>query len=117
MGSRWDSVVVDAADPARLGRWWAEVLDYRILREAPNEVVIAPNGGGQPALVFTAVTEPKSGKNRLHFDLHPSDVDAEVARLETLGATRGERIEQHGTYWVVMADPEGNEFCVCKEPG
>jgi hypothetical protein len=112
MGSRWDSVVVDATDPARLGRWWAEVLDYRIQREAPNELVIAPGGTGQPAIVFTAVTEPKSGKNRLHLDLRPEDRDAEVERLVNMGARHVDIGQTTEVAWIVLADPEGNEFCV-----
>ena len=74
----------------------------------PNDV--------EPRLLLQAVTEPKPGKNRLHFDLHPPDVDGEVARLVALGATRGNEIDEFGTRWVVMTDPEGNEFCVCSTP-
>ena len=112
MGSRWDSVVVDATDPARLGRWWAEVLDYRILREAPNELVIGAEGDDGPAIVFTAVTEPKSGKNRLHLDLRPTDRDAEVERLVNMGARHVDIGQTTEVAWIVLADPEGNEFCV-----
>jgi hypothetical protein len=112
MGSRWDSVVVDATDPARLGRWWAEVLDYHIQREAVNELVIAPDGASRPAIVFTAVTEPKSGKNRLHIDLRPEDRDAEVERLVNMGARHVDIGQTTDVAWIVLADPEGNEFCV-----
>jgi predicted enzyme related to lactoylglutathione lyase len=61
------------------------------------------------------VDEPKSGKNRMHFDVETPEVDDEVGRLEALGARRLEREarEEYGTRWVVLADPEGNEFCVC----
>ena len=112
MGSRWDSVVIDATDPARLGRWWAEVLGYRIQREAPNELVIAPGSADRPAIVFTAVTEPKSGKNRLHLDLRPEDRDAEVERLVDMGARHVDIGQAADVGWIVLADPEGNEFCV-----
>lgn len=112
MGSRWDSLVVDAADPARLGRWWAEVLGYRIQSEAADELVIRGDGG--PALVFTAVADPKSGKNRLHLDLRPEDRDAEVERLVDMGARHVDIGQNGDVAWVVLADPEGNEFCVLR---
>jgi hypothetical protein len=107
MGSRWYTVVVDATDPARLARWWAEVLDYRILHEAPDEVVIARDEHTFPGLIFGSVTEPKSVKNRLHIDLNPDDRDAEGARHVDIG--QGDSVS-----WVVLADPEGNEFCVLR---
>jgi predicted enzyme related to lactoylglutathione lyase len=76
--------------------------------------------GRQPKLLLRRVTEPKAGKNRMHFDIETPDVDTEVARLEQLGAWRAEEPGvEHGTRWVVMNDPEGNEFCVCDggQPG
>lgn len=109
MGSRWYSVVVDATDPARLGRWWAEVLDYRITYEAADETSIAGNGG--PGLTFVPVPEAKSIKNRLHIDLNPDSQEAEVERLVNMGARRVD-VGQGEVSWVVLADPEGNEFCV-----
>ena len=114
MASKWYTVVVDCADPSALARWWAQVLDYNITYEAADEVVIA--GGTEenpvyPGLVFILVPEGKSAKNRLHIDLNPDDQDAEVARLEGLGAKRVD-IGQKDVRWVVLADPEGNEFCV-----
>jgi hypothetical protein len=82
------------------------------------EIVIEPpegsrEDGASPDLLFLRVPEAKAGKNRLHLDLRPDDQDAEVARLEGLGATRAD-IGQGETSWVVMADPEGNEFCVLR---
>lgn len=114
MASKWYSVVVDCADPSALGHWWAQVLDYTVVYEAPDEVVIA--GGTEaepknPGLVFVPVPEGKEAKNRLHIDLNPDDQDAEVARLEALGAVRVD-VGQKDVRWVVLADPEGNEFCV-----
>jgi predicted enzyme related to lactoylglutathione lyase len=77
-------------------------------------VVLVDADGTQPKLLLQRVDEPKAGKNRMHFDIETPAVDAEVARLEKLGATcLVDAIEEHGTRWVVMADPEGNEFCVC----
>ena len=66
-------------------------------------------------MLFQKVPEPKSGKNRMHLDIHVSDLEAEASRLEALGATRrqAETVSEHGSSWVLMADPEGNEFCIC----
>ena len=109
MGSRWYAVAVDATDPARLGRWWAEVLGFRILREAPDEVVVG--GDGAPMLHFTRAEQNPAGRNRLHLDLEPDDRDAEVERLVNMGARHVDlgQLEPGG---VVLADPEGNEFRV-----
>jgi predicted enzyme related to lactoylglutathione lyase len=114
MGSRWYTVVVDATDPARLARWWAEVLDYRLLYEASDEVVIGRDENTYPGLVFVPVPEPKSGKNRLHIDLNPDDREAEVERLVNMGARRVDVGQGDEATWVVLADPEGNEFCVLR---
>src|SRR6476660_3680762 len=105
MGSRWDSVVIDAHDPGRLARWWAEVLDLRVTDENDEDVTIGGNGG--PDLVFGRIDEPKNGKNRLHLDLRPDDQAAEVERLVNMGA-RHVDIGQSEVTWVVLADPEGN---------
>jgi hypothetical protein len=127
MAIRWYSVVVDCRDVAALSRWWAEALDWRIIYEAAEEVVVVPPHAIDqardiptlergPGLIFVRVPEGKTVKNRLHIDLAPSPdagQDAEVRRLEDLGARRvsvGQDPDQVG--WVVMADPEGNEFCV-----
>jgi hypothetical protein len=114
MVSRWYHVVVDALDPVRLGHWWAEVLDYRVQYEAPDEVVVGPDGEGRPGLCFVAVPDPKDGKNRLHLDLNPEDQDAEVERLLDMGARHVDVGQSGSATWVVLADPEGNEFCVLR---
>ncbi|GAA3345287.1 VOC family protein [Amorphoplanes nipponensis] len=111
MPSQWEQVVVDAEDPARLARWWAEALGYRIVHEEPDEVEIRRTPDTLPGLLFTPVPEAKKGKNRLHLDLRPDDQEAEVERLVDMGA-RPVDIGQHDVSWVVLADPEGNEFCV-----
>jgi len=127
MSIRWYTVVVDCQDVVAQSRWWAEALDWRIAVEADDEVVLVPPHALDPTrhiplsergpgLVFVSVPEDKPVKNRLHIDLAPpSDGDqaAEVRRLEALGA-RGADIGQDpdAISWVVMADPEGNEFCV-----
>jgi hypothetical protein len=120
MSVRWYSVVVDCADVAAQSRWWAGVLDWKIIYEADDEVVVVPphaavgESGQGPGLIFVPVPEGKTAKNRLHIDLAPpagQDQEAEVRRLEALGARRVD-IGQGEVSWVVMADPEDNEFCV-----
>ena len=111
MASRWEQVVVDSEDPARLARWWAEALGYQIVHEEPAEVEIRRTADELPGLLFTPVPEAKTVKNRLHIDLRPDDQEAEVERLVNMGA-RPVDIGQHDVSWVVLADPEGNEFCV-----
>jgi predicted enzyme related to lactoylglutathione lyase len=111
MGNRWEQVVVDAQDAARLARWWAEALHYQIVLEAPDEVEIRRTPDELPGLLFTPVPDAKTVKNRLHIDLRPDDQEAEVERLVDMGA-RPVDIGQGDVDWVVLADPEGNEFCV-----
>jgi catechol 2,3-dioxygenase-like lactoylglutathione lyase family enzyme len=113
MGSRWYAVVVDATDPARLSRWWAEVLGYRVIDENANEVMVGSGEPASPVLYFVRAAEAKAGKNRLHIDLTPDDRNAEVERLLDMGA-RHVDIGQGEPSWVVLADPEGNEFCVLR---
>jgi hypothetical protein len=113
MGSRWYQLVVDARDPAELGRWWVEVLGYSLLYESADEVIIGSAADRYPGIVFVPVPDRKQGKNRLHIDLDPDEYDAEVARLLGLGASRVD-IGQGEMPWTVLADPEGNEFCVLR---
>ena len=114
MGISIATVTVDCAAPGELARWWAEVLGWRITFEDAEEVVIeAPEGGAGTPLLFIKVPEGKTVKNRLHLDLRPDDRDAEVARVEALGGRRVD-IWQGEPTWVVMADPEGNEFCILR---
>ena len=111
-----NSLTVDARDPRSLARFWSEALEWPILFEADDEVLIAPFDERRPGvhpILFNRNDEPKSGKNRWHFDLAPSDQVAAVARLEGLGARRVD-IGQGAVEWIVMADPEGNEFCVLR---
>jgi hypothetical protein len=111
MSSRWEQIVVDAEDPARLARWWAEALGYVIVHEKPDEVEIRRSRHELPGMLFTIVADAKTVKNRLHIDLRPDDQEAEVERLVDMGA-RPADIGQREVDWVVLADPEGNEFCV-----
>ncbi|MFL5767089.1 MAG: VOC family protein [Actinomycetota bacterium] len=111
MPSNWYSVVIDCVDIKRESAFWSEALGYAVAFEADDEIAIAPSEDSEPGLVFVPVPEGKTVKNRLHIDLNPDDQAAEVARLESLGAERVD-IGQGDVGWVVMADPEGNEFCV-----
>ena len=108
-------LVLDCSDPDRLAGFWSEALGYKVLGVAGSYVSLVDGTGQRPKLLLQRVIEPKSGKNRMHLDIETPAVDEEVARLEDLGARRLEpdAIEEHGSRWVVMADPEGNEFCVC----
>jgi predicted enzyme related to lactoylglutathione lyase len=107
----WEQVIVDANDPAALGRWWTEALGWVIVDDDPRWFEIRPTPDRMPGLLFVPVPEAKTIKNRLHLDFRPDDRDAEVARLVDLGATCVD-IGQGERSWVVLADPEGNEFCV-----
>jgi hypothetical protein len=107
-------LTVDSHDPKKLGEWWKEALDLEIVFEDENEFAVTGKGrmGGQWNILFYRAPDDKTVKNRLHLDLIPdTDREAEVARLEALGATRAD-IGQKDVTWTVMADPEGNEFCV-----
>ncbi len=119
MPTRAVHVVADANDPPRLAAFWAAALGWELAEDDPDEQVIWPAGFSYPGttalpLVFVPVPEPKSGKNRVHLDLattspgHQGDL---VGRLLGLGATRAD-IGQGDVPWEVLADPEGNEFCV-----
>ncbi|GAA2221592.1 VOC family protein [Micromonospora olivasterospora] len=116
MTSVWASLTVDARDPARLARWWAEAIGYQLVTEQPDEVEIRQSPDRLPGIVFVPVSDDKQVKNRLHIDLRPADLEAEVERLVDMGA-RHVDIGQHDVGWTVLADPEGNEFCVLRPRG
>ena len=118
---RIQCITIDCIDPQRVAEFWAAALDWKITESDDVEVVIelldgSPEVGRIPDILFLKNPDKKQVKNRLHLDLRPLDQDAEVARLEALGATRIEigQSEYAETTWVVMADPEGNEFCVLR---
>jgi len=113
MALEWEQVIVDAADPVALGRWWAAALGWVVVNDDPEEFEIRPDADRTPGLLFARVPEPKTLKNRLHLDFRPDDRDAEVNRLLDLGATRID-VGQGEPSWVVLSDPEGNEFCVLR---
>jgi hypothetical protein len=112
---------VDCADAYALSRWWQGVLDYREDPDDPNEPgheeCLISSADGRHRLLFIEVPDAKQVKNRLHLDLRPADGtrDEELARLIALGAgVVADRRNADGTGWVVLADPEGNEFCILR---
>jgi hypothetical protein len=111
------TVSIDARDPWSMGRFWADALGWEDRTDEEGDVWVEPgvdhpDRGSVRPLLFLAVPEVKSVKNRLHLDLTPDDQAREVERLVALGAVRA-AVGQDGTEdWVVLADPEGNEFCV-----
>jgi predicted enzyme related to lactoylglutathione lyase len=109
------SLVIDCAEPDKLAGFWAPALGYQNLGAFGEYVALAADGA--PLLLLQRVSEPKQGKNRMHLDIKVPDVEAEVGRLVALGAKRvsDSPMEEHGAQWVVMNDPEGNEFCVCRD--
>ncbi len=118
MSLRWQTMGIDTPDPGGLARWWAELLGWRITYEDAEEVVLEPPAGSPedgvaPDIAFFKVDDPKVVKNRLHIDLRPDDRDLEVARAEAMGATRVD-VGQGEPTWIVLADPEGNEFCILR---
>jgi hypothetical protein len=119
MGIRIQCLTIDTADPLRLATFWQAALGWRLDVGNEDEVVLEPPEGSAedgvaPDLLFLRVPETKSGKNRLHLDLRPADQAAEVARLEGLGARRADVGQGPDVSWVVLADPDGNEFCVLR---
>jgi hypothetical protein len=118
MDLRIQCLCVDSADPAKIASFWQSALGWRRTFAADDQVVLEPPAGSRedgvvPDLLFLKVPGDKAGKNRLHLDLRPADQAAEVARLEALGARRVD-VGQGEVSWVVMADPDGNEFDVLR---
>jgi catechol 2,3-dioxygenase-like lactoylglutathione lyase family enzyme len=118
MNIRIQCLCVDSAHPSKSADFWEAALGWRRTHDTDNEVVLEPPAGSpedgvSPDLLFLKVAEPKMVKNRLHLDLRPADQAAEVARLEALGARRVD-IGQGDVSWVVMTDPDGNEFDVLR---
>lgn len=108
--------VVDCADPDRAADFWSAALRYRRFGAADNYRSIVDPDGVSPKIIFQGVDEPKTVKNRIHFDIQIDEIETEATRLIGLGAVRlqEEPFVEHGTSWILLADPEGNEFCVCQ---
>lgn len=111
MSLTWEQLIVDSIAPVDLGRWWCAALGWIVVNDDPNEFEIRPGIDQTPGLLFALSSEAKTIKNRLHIDLRPDDRDGEVERLVEVGASRVD-VGQRDESWVVLADPEGNEFCV-----
>ncbi|WP_374946469.1 VOC family protein [Agreia sp.] len=107
----WEELVVDCEDFVAQGHWWADALGWPIVDEDDEGIELKNPDGSSPTLLFLNVPEGKTVKNRLHLDFVPDDQHAEVERLLAMGATRSD-VGQGEQSWVVLADPEGNEFCV-----
>ena len=129
MASRLTEISLDCHDPDRLAEFWTAALDWVVLHHEPGLVEIGPerpddralleavrSGHVAPTMFLAAVPEDKVAKNRMHLDLSPIDRsrDEEVDRLLALGASRSDVGQTGEETWVVMADPEGNEFCVLR---
>ncbi|MER8046844.1 VOC family protein [Streptomyces sp. NPDC094032] len=121
MTSRFTELVVDCHDPERVAAFWCEVLDFRVIDRSEDKVEIGSweptaeeirSRQMPPTLLFIKVPEGKTVKNRLHLDISPIDTSTatEVTRLLTLGATQ----TAEGSTWILMTDPEGNEFDVLR---
>lgn len=119
MDIRIQCLCVDTADPAKIASFWEAALGWRRTWDEEDHVCLEPPQGSAedgvvPDLLFLRVPESKVIKNRLHLDLRPKDQAAEVARLEALGARRVDIGQGTEHTWVVLADPDGNEFCVLR---
>jgi hypothetical protein len=106
-------IVIDSVEPERLAEFWAEALHYDKVGFFDPYFVLLARVPEHPPVALQHVAEPKSGKTRVHFDLRVDDVEAEAKRLEALGAQRIDIGAAPDAVWITMADPEGNEFCVC----
>ena len=120
MASRISEFVLDCADPNRLAAFWCEILDWVELSRTADEVEIGPDGvgfgGPQPTIVFSLSDEPKTAKLRLHIDISHTDRDqaSELDRLLAAGARPVDVGQTGQESWHVLADPEGNEFCLLR---
>lgn len=116
MASLLREVVIDSQDPRRLARFWGDVLSWPVVDDEAGFSWASATGepwAPPPLLVFVPVPETKATKNRLHLDVNPSGCDQaeELQRLITLGARRVD-VGQGDVPWIVLADPEDNEFCL-----
>lgn len=119
MVSRITELVIDCVDPERLAQFWSDVLGYVELARDESGIEIGPPGGFgglQPTIILSPSSDPRRGKLRLHIDVNPvdRDQDAELERLLALGARPADVGQTGGESWHVLADPEGNEFCLLR---
>jgi Glyoxalase-like domain len=117
MGTVVSTIVVDSLNPLQLARWWSDVLDRPLDESDDPEISLLPLDGVGPEILFVPVPEAKAVKNRLHLDVRPqngSDQETELRRLLELGARRIDVGQGPDVSWIVLADPEGNEFCLLR---
>ena len=116
MTSRFSELCIDCHEPRHVAEFWAAVLGWNIIAGNGDEVEVSDPDGSLPTLLFVHVPESKTVKNRLHIDVSPRDLDQaeEVERILALGATHADVGQSDDVSWVVLADPEGNEFCVLR---
>lgn len=117
MSVRFREVVIDCADPGALARFWAAATSYEVQTDDDDWASIVGEGDRRIQIGFQKVPEGKVVKNRVHVDLAAPDEEAEASRIEALGATRLWVSDDPEDPFVVLADPEGNEFCVVRSPG
>ena len=111
-------ITVDCSDPQTVASFWQQLLGGELSVPMPGWFRLGPLTPGGPVLNFQPVPEPKTGKTRIHLDLWADDLDGAIAQIESLGGRdSGERHDYDEGSVVVMADPEGNEFCVCTACG
>ena len=108
-------IVLDCADPKRLAEFWSRALGYEVRGFAEQWGMLTGPREGE-VFLLQQVAEPKSGKNRMHIDVTTPDIEGKAKELEGIGARRltDKLLTQFNAEWIPMADPEGNEFCVCK---
>ena len=117
MASTVDSLTFDCAEPKTVADFWCGVLGYELIDIDEEDAVIRDPSGAGWRLLFQVVPEGKAVKNRVHLDLRPPESMAtDVERVKALGATEFRFVEEGGSFWTVMLDPEGNEFCVLRGP-
>jgi predicted enzyme related to lactoylglutathione lyase len=120
MARRIETVTIDARRPVALARFWSAALGWEQREDEDGDVWVEPGNrhpdfGSSRPLLFLGVPESKSVKNRIHLDLRPDDQAREVERLEDLGASQVSVGQTGLEDWLVLADPEGNEFCVLSD--
>jgi predicted enzyme related to lactoylglutathione lyase len=107
------AIVIDVNDLELSGKFWSQVLGINILYQDESYLQLG-NKGERPTLLLQRVPERHTEKNRVHIDLDVPDLDAAASRVQGLGGHKLRQLKEHGIEWVVMADPDGNEFCVVK---
>jgi catechol 2,3-dioxygenase-like lactoylglutathione lyase family enzyme len=120
MACRITELVLDCHDPDRLAEFWCAVLGYEVIGHEPDGLALGPAGArfgeGPPTLILARTENPRRGKLPLHLDVSPAGVDqeTELARLTDLGARPADVGQTGQESWVVLQDPEGNEFCLLR---